>query len=1088
MKNLAITVFFIALSLNGMAQIGSIVIPDGHALKISAILEDHQKKFLYTAEADKTIMWDIKTGKQLYSFSYPGSDSQPVYLDINNLGDKLLVYATGRVYLFDTKTAKQISKSNVYPDEYDVKFSDNGQQIYVGYQGIVVLDAVTMKEQRKISSNLQQKNKLQKLPKNQLLLYNKTGFEVYDMNTYSRISSYTFPAGKNYTDYVYHPFSQKLILWSNQDPIDFYDIRTGNLARTINYKTYGLIVIPSQNSDEMLVTGDAVNSNGYLALDIYDTKTFLKKSSLTNTAFKAHFNVDNGIFDGLGKKAWFIAYNVPYEYDLNAKKIARNLQGKVSSLGMDVFNSIEYDYGTSTLHLSTDDAQFKTIDLLRMVSLVHTDLKETPEAVAASPTGDTLAVFKTSTLLLVNAKTGKTIKTLPLPDKLETLQRSLFFFSSDGKTLHYPIETKDGLALVKMNVGTAARTSINLYELSSLSKSCTDPQRKYIGGFGRDDGSSYNGYVWNIKTGEKVFKQKEVSNDIEKCLIRISGDGSKVLLSGQEGSNVYTLNGNTVSSGKSVRIQKFGSAGANNELTQIVTGGQYGSLEQFTANGTSLRTLGGHSNTVRKVEFSSNDKFIYTIGLDNVIKIWDAASGKIIGTLYLFKNSNDYVFMSEDGRFDGTKDGMQNLYYLKNREPISIDKVFEKYYTPSLFLRLAQGEKFEPIPEFEFKPKPRSRIIYAEQKRNLEVDDDVQVYSNTSGVAEITVNAIAPEDKVDEIRLFHNGKAVNLATRGLFVTDNDGSDSKKYTINLLPGVNNFRAIALNSQRTESEPDEIVVNFKKDGIAPAPPKPNNDQRGTINQIDRNATLHIVVVGINAYKNKINPLTYALPDATAFKAELEKDAKSIVNNVKSYLITDDAASKAGIVAAFDNIRRSAKPEDVFVFYYAGHGYIHPSNKEFYLVSADVADGGESLLMNGISSKELQSFAVDIPAQKQLFIMDACQSAGAFEQMLKHDGEQQKALAVVSRSTGTHWMAASGSTETAKEFSELGHGVFTYSLLEALKGKAANNKMITVNGLKNYLQEIVPQLVKKYGSSGQYPASYGFGNDFPVEIINR
>jgi uncharacterized caspase-like protein len=82
----------------------------------------------------------------------------------------------------------------------------------------------------------------------------------------------------------------------------------------------------------------------------------------------------------------------------------------------------------------------------------------------------------------------------------------------------------------------------------------------------------------------------------------------------------------------------------------------------------------------------------------------------------------------------------------------------------------------------------------------------------------------------------------------------------------------------------------------------------------------------------------------------------------------------------------------------------------------------------------------------------------------------------------------MAASGSSETAKEFGELGHGVFTYSLLQALKGKAVMNKMITVNGLKNYLQEIVPELVKKYGSSGQYPASYGFGNDFPLEVINK
>ena len=168
-------------------------------------------------------------------------------------------------------------------------------------------------------------------------------------------------------------------------------------------------------------------------------------------------------------------------------------------------------------------------------------------------------------------------------------------------------------------------------------------------------------------------------------------------------------------------------------------------------------------------------------------------------------------------------------------------------------------------------------------------------------------------------------------------------------------------------------------------------------------------------------------------------------------------------------------------IFLFFIMPAMVINPADKEFYLVSANVTDAGESLLKNGIRAKELQQYAIDIQAQKQLFVLDACQSAGAFEAMLKHDGQQQKSLAVVARSTGTHWMAASGSTETAKEFGQLGHGAFTYVLLQALKGQAA-----AVNGLKNFLQVQVPELVKKYGGNNQYPASYGSGNDFPVELI--
>ena len=306
---------------------------------------------------------------------------------------------------------------------------------------------------------------------------------------------------------------------------------------------------------------------------------------------------------------------------------------------------------------------------------------------------------------------------------------------------------------------------------------------------------------------------------------------------------------------------------------------------------------------------------------------------------------------------------------------------------------------------------------------------------------------------------------------------------------MLNGSNNFRAVALNTQRTESQPDEIVVNYNSGAnTTPVNTNPVNGNEVTISPVDKNGTLHLVVVGINQYQNQKMVLNYALADATAFKNELEKDAKSIISTIKTYFVTDNAANKEGFENALNAVKQNAKPEDVFIFYYAGHGVIG-KDKEFYLVPNDVSDlkNVQAELENkGLPAKVLQKYAIDIAAQKQLFILDACQSAGAFNEMLSADGDQQKSIAMVSRSTGTHWMAASGAQQFANEFSQLGHGAFTYVLLEALKGSAAANKQVTVNGLKNYLQLGVPELMKKYSGTLQYPASYGFGNDFPVELL--
>jgi WD40 repeat protein len=495
------------------------------------------------------------------------------------------------------------------------------------------------------------------------------------------------------------------------------------------------------------------------------------------------------------------------------------------------------------------------------------------------------------------------------------------------------------------------------------------------------------------------------------------------------------------------------------------------------------------TSPVTRIEFTENDSILYTIHADKSMNAYNAITGKFYGTLYVFENSTDWVFVDANGRFDGTDIGMKRLYYLKGREVINLDKVYEKYYTPNLFQRLTNGEQFAPIPQNDLKPKPSGKILYVEKKRNLEVEEDTPTYANTTGVAEITVVASAPDDTVDEIRLFHNGKVITVATRGMFVTDNDGADSKKYTVNLLPGQNNFRAVVLNSERTESDADEILVNYTgSTNNTPVEIKPDKNNAATVAVINKNATLHLIVVGINEYQNKSMSLNYALADATSFKEEVEKDAKTIISTIKTYFVTNSTADKTGITNAFKEVQQNAKAQDVFIFYYAGHGVIG-KDKEFYLVPTNVSDLKNvqaELEQKGIASKQLQQYAIDIQAQKQLFILDACQSAGAFEKLLTNDGDQQKTLAVVARSTGTHWMAASGAMQYANEFSTLGHGAFTYVLLQALKGEAANNKMITVNGLKSFLQVQVPLLMKKYNGAAQYPASYGQGNDFPVELI--
>ena len=81
----------------------------------------------------------------------------------------------------------------------------------------------------------------------------------------------------------------------------------------------------------------------------------------------------------------------------------------------------------------------------------------------------------------------------------------------------------------------------------------------------------------------------------------------------------------------------------------------------------------------------------------------------------------------------------------------------------------------------------------------------------------------------------------------------------------------------------------------------------------------------------------------------------------------------------------------------------------------------------------------------------------------------------------------IASSGTQQYASEFEVLKHGVFTYTLLEALDGKAGRiDNRIMVGALKSYMELRVPELAEEYGGQAQYPTGYTQGNDFPIGVL--
>ena len=574
-------------------------------------------------------------------------------------------------------------------------------------------------------------------------------------------------------------------------------------------------------------------------------------------------------------------------------------------------------------------------------------------------------------------------------------------------------------------------------------------------------------FLWNTFTGTDINKFSKEDDYIRS--VDITADGQSIII----GGDVRRLSPYKhevlvrLCNLKSGRIKTFkghkwkvNSVSFSPDNTHFITGSDDRSVKLWNINDHQpVRTFLGHSNSVEAVSFSPNGELIISGSKDNTMKLWKAKSGELLGTFYLF-GDEDWLVVTPSGQFDGTDGAMEQLYYVKGLDVLPLSSFYEKFYTPRLVSILLSEEELISTVEsnFNFALPPTIEVLNPISGSKL---DNNQVT--------VAIRAVDQGGGIDEIRLYHNGKLVNTTQRGFQST----GQTKTFTVNLVAGENRLKATAFNDQRTESTPDEIVVYYE-------------GAKAT-------ADLFLVVIGINQYRNSTYNLNYALTDAAAFKNTLESGASSIFSNISTTYIRDTDATKSRIINALNNIKSQAGPEDMFVFYYAGHGVMNEGidyEKDFYLVPYNVTKlyaADDMLAQKAISSKEITELSRSIAAQKQLFVLDACQSGGALQQVASRGAAEEKAIAQLARSTGTYWLTASGSEQFATEFQQLGHGVFTYAILEGLKGNAdSGDQKITAKELGAFIEDKVPELTEQYRGQAQFPRSYGFGQDFPLVIV--
>lgn len=472
------------------------------------------------------------------------------------------------------------------------------------------------------------------------------------------------------------------------------------------------------------------------------------------------------------------------------------------------------------------------------------------------------------------------------------------------------------------------------------------------------------------------------------------------------------------------------------------------------ATGREIRTFAGHTDTVNSVAFSPGGNQALSGSADGTARLWDVATGREIARLISFTDG-EWIIITPEGFFNASPNGARHLNVRVGSQVYSVDNFTETFFDPVQVASILQGKKPDITTDI------RKGILTPPEVRIISPAPDTAFDTDT---VTITVSARDTGGGIDEIRLYHNGKAIGEDTRGIKVVPKGGETVTSYTVALLDGLNTFRAIGFSRDRTESNPAELTVRL-------AAPR-------------REASLYVLTVGINRYRNPALNLNYAEPDAKGIADFFRQAGTELFRTVDVSGCYNEEATRSGIISKLQQLQNT-RPQDAVLIYLAGHGESLADKWYFLPHELVYPEREEEVKAKGISSDELSEFIRDIKAQKILVLIDACKSGALL--VAFRGFEDRKALAQLSRSTGVHVIAASTKDQFAAEVTDLGHGVFTHALLEGLKGKAAGGgKTVTVFKLKAYLDEQLPEITRRYRQEAQYPVGDTKGMDFPLVCV--
>jgi formylglycine-generating enzyme required for sulfatase activity len=245
------------------------------------------------------------------------------------------------------------------------------------------------------------------------------------------------------------------------------------------------------------------------------------------------------------------------------------------------------------------------------------------------------------------------------------------------------------------------------------------------------------------------------------------------------------------------------------------------------------------------------------------------------------------------------------------------------------------------------------------------------------------------------------------------------------------------------------------------------------------VEGERVLRALIIGINRFQDgKIRELSYCRSDADGLTALVADRRYTPFDRVEATTLLDREATKERVRAALEDLGRTSDPQDTVIVYFSSHGIQQDQGEAYWVLHDSHVDMGayksNRLRVDpetALVQSEITRLLNGIRAKRLLVLVDSCFSAATVISYPR--GKSFKSRKVKNpfdsfKGEGRVVITASEGKQMAAELPQLGHGAFTYFLLEGLKGKADSNfdNVVELWEIWQYLDKKVTDAVHNAG----------------------